>query len=143
MPMRYCFSWFPTRADLWHVRLLTTSLSWGRQAGIRSFNTLQGRTMHFDVGGVNTVLVSQGNMDVLGFGRNSCQKEVSAKNPADECNGDFATVTPSLSYRRVTGVAVLARFPPKIHDGPDSAASHLFLKQQVALRGRGPLKCTV
>ena len=60
-----------------------------------------------------------------------------------ERNRDFATVTPSFSCPRATGVAVSARFPPKVHDGPDSAASDLSWNQQVARRGRGPLKCTI
>jgi hypothetical protein len=44
--------------------------------------------------------------------------------------------------RGVPGLAVLARFPPKVHDGPNFAASDLLGKQQLARRGGGPLKCT-
>src|ERR1700689_2503266 len=58
-------------------------------------------------------------------------------------NGDLATATPSASWPRAAGVAVLARFPPKVHDGPDSAASDLLGKQQLAVEAEGHLNAPV
>jgi hypothetical protein len=50
-----------------------------------------------------------------------CEPVSAAK--LNECKGDFSTVTPSFGLSRASGVAVLARFQPKVHCGLGSAAS--------------------
>ena len=61
----------------------------------------------------------------------------------NECNGDFATVTPSLSCSRATGLAVLAFFPPKVQGGQTPQHQIRFGNNKLRVEAEGHLSATV